>query len=48
MSNADVTLEVNFDIKNPDRTTIRTNAKKEAVEEILGAWLSCQIGQDKR
>ena len=47
MFKADIVLQITFDFKKPDKTIIRTNAKKEAVEEILEAWLSCQIGQGK-
>lgn len=52
MSNpkADVVVEITFNLNNPERTIIRTNAKNEAVKEILEAWLFGQIGQggDKR
>lgn len=47
MFNADMVIEIAFDINNPNKTVIKTNAKKEAIEEILEAWLSCQIGQGK-
>jgi len=47
MSKADVVLEICCDINNPEKTVIKTNAKKEALREILEAWLSCQIGQGK-
>ena len=47
MPKADVALEITFNINEPDKTVIKTNAKKEAVEEILEAWLSCQMGQGK-
>jgi len=47
MSKVDITLEINFNINESDKTTIRTNAKKEAIEEIFEAWLSCQTGQGK-
>lgn len=44
---ADITLEITFNINDLDKTAIITNAKKEAVSEILEAWLSCQVGQGK-
>ncbi|MBI1999230.1 MAG: hypothetical protein HYS74_01070 [Parcubacteria group bacterium] len=47
MPKADVVLEIYFDINNPEKTVIKTNAKEEALEEILEAWLYCQIGQGK-
>ncbi len=47
MPNADIVLEIAFNISDPGKTVIRTNAKKEALDGILEAWLSCQIGQSK-
>lgn len=47
MPNADIVLEIAFNISNPLETVIRTNAKKEALEGILENWLSCQTGQGK-
>ncbi len=45
MPKADIVLKLNFNLSKPDKTVVKTNAKKEAVSEILEAWLSCQIGQ---
>lgn len=45
MPKADVVLEITFDINDSGKTVIKTNAKKEAVEEILEAWLSYQMGK---
>ena len=45
--NADVVLKINFNLNEPDKTVIKTNARKEAISEILEAWLSCQVGQGK-
>ncbi|OGN02310.1 MAG: hypothetical protein A2655_03795 [Candidatus Yanofskybacteria bacterium RIFCSPHIGHO2_01_FULL_43_42] len=47
MPKADIVLKINFNLNRPDKTVIKTNAKREAISEILGAWLSCQIGQGK-
>ncbi len=43
----DIVIEITSDMKEPGRTVIRTNAKPEALEEILGAWLANQIGRGK-
>ncbi|MFC1721117.1 hypothetical protein ACFLY0_00350 [Patescibacteria group bacterium] len=45
MDKADISIEIIFDINHPEKTLIKTNAKKEALEEILEAWLYCQTGQ---
>lgn len=42
---ADVVVEITFNVNQPEKTTIRTNAKKDAVAEVLEAWLSSQMGQ---
>lgn len=49
MPGTDIILEIVYYINEPNKTVIRTNAKKEAVEEILEVWLSCQtgLGEDK-
>ena len=44
MPSAHIVLKIAFDERHPEKTTIKTNARKEAIEEILEAWLSCQIG----
>lgn len=41
----DLILQVTFNLDNPEKTVIKTNAKKEAVEGILEAWLSGQVGK---
>ena len=43
MPSAHIVLKIAFDERHPEKTTIKTNARKEAIEEILEAWLSCQI-----
>lgn len=47
MPRADIIVQVIFNLKEPDKTLIKTNAKKEAVEGILEAWLTDQIGKGK-
>ncbi|QQG46340.1 MAG: hypothetical protein HYY55_00635 [Candidatus Niyogibacteria bacterium] len=44
MPKADVVLEIDFDVNSPEKSVIRTNAKKEKLGETLEAWLSCQFG----
>lgn len=39
MAKADIVLKINFNLSEPDKTVIKTNAKKEAVSEILEAWM---------
>ena len=41
---ADVILKINHNMRT-GKTTIKTNARKEALEEILDAWLTGQMGQ---
>lgn len=43
----DITLDIFYDVNHPEKTVIRTNAKKEALEEILEAWLQDQMGRGK-
>ena len=45
MAHADVTLQIDYDFHDPEKSIIRTNAKREAVEEILGEWLRAQMGR---
>lgn len=40
----DITLDIFYDVNFPEKTVIRTNARKEALEEILEAWLQDQMG----
>ena len=44
MFSEDVILEISHNIQN-GTTTIKTNARKEALEEVLEAWLYGQMGQ---
>jgi hypothetical protein len=43
----DVLIEIRFNVKEPEKTVIYTNARKDndAVEEILSTWVRSQIGQ---
>lgn len=47
MHKADITLAITYHIKEQDKCVIKTNAQKEAIGEILEAWLQDQIGQGK-
>lgn len=47
MPRADIIIEIVYNLKEPDKTEIKTNAKKEALEEILGAWLTDQVGKGR-
>ena len=40
----DIMIEIRENIPEPAKTVIRTNAKPEALEEILEAWLREQMG----
>lgn len=50
MSKVDILIQINFNMENPEETLIRTNAKREGVEEILATFVQDQAGQgeDKR
>lgn len=45
MHKADITLVIIYDMKERDKCVIKTNAKREAVGDILEAWLQGQIGK---
>lgn len=47
MPKIDIVIEINFNLNEPEKTVIKTNAKKEAVTGILEEWLCRQIGQGK-
>lgn len=40
----DIIIEVYFDM-NKERAVVKTNAKREALRELLGDWLYAQIGK---
>ncbi|MBI4160726.1 MAG: hypothetical protein HY506_02350 [Candidatus Yanofskybacteria bacterium] len=50
MHKPDIILRVFFNISEPQKTRIETNAKRETVGEVLESWIYCQIGMgdDKR
>ena len=45
-----IILQMNYNLRKPNKTIIKTNAHKRAVTEILEAWIYGQIGkgQDNR
>lgn len=43
----DVLIKLDFDMEHPEKSVIRTNARPEALEEILGAWIQDQMGRGK-
>lgn len=45
MHKADIILAIIYNMKEQDKCVIKTNTKREAIGEILEAWLQCQIGQ---
>ena len=47
MIRPDVLIEIHFDMNQPEKTVIKTNAKKEALGEILATWLQNQISLGK-
>jgi hypothetical protein len=44
MSDMDIILDILYPVNEPDNTVITTNAKKDAIEEILENWLRGQMG----
>jgi hypothetical protein len=47
MFSPDLTLKVHYDMNDVAACFIQTNAKREAIEEILSAWVREQIGKGK-
>ena len=45
-----IKVEIIHNIKNPDKSLIKTNIRKGMVSGILGEWINSQIGcgEDKR
>ncbi len=41
----DITLEITYPVQNPRASTIRTNARPEAIEELLATWIAGQQGK---
>ncbi len=44
MPKVDVVLEISFNLQEPSKSVIKTNAKKGVVSEILEAWILNQVG----
>jgi len=47
MDNNNIILQILFNVDERNKSTITTNAKKEAIAEILEAWVSSQVGLGK-
>jgi hypothetical protein len=41
----DIVIDILYDMKTPERTVVKTNAKSEALDEIISTWLQLQAGQ---
>ena len=48
MFKPDVLVEINYDLASPDKSVIRTNARMEALEEILDNWVRDQMFRERR
>ncbi len=44
---SDITLEITYPVEKPEESKIQTNARPEAIEEILSTWLTGQQGEGK-
>lgn len=40
-------VAIRYDIENPEKTILKTNANKSGVSEILENWLRSQIGEGR-
>ena len=40
---SDIVIKIRYPINEPEKTEIKTNAKPEALEEILSNWIRCEI-----
>ncbi len=47
MPKADIVIVIKFNTSEPEKTSIETSAKKEAVDEILENWIRSQLGAGK-
>ena len=47
MPKADIVVEITYNVNEPEKTVIRTNAKPDKVSEIFETWLVAQIGKGK-
>lgn len=43
----DILIDIEFRISSPEETVIRTNAKEEALEELLTNWIFDQMNSGK-
>lgn len=43
----DIVLEITYPLEKPEESKIRTNARPEAIEEILSTWIARQQGEGK-
>ena len=43
----DVVIEITLNLTDPSKSVIKTNARKEALVELLSSWLIDQIGRGK-
>lgn len=47
MPHVDIVLDITYNIAEPVKSIIRTNAKPEMVEELIVEWLRDQMGRGK-
>lgn len=45
MEKYDIVVEINYNYKEPNKSVIKTNAKKKALSEILEVWAANQMGK---
>ena len=48
MFKPDVLVEISYCLASPEKTVIRTNARKEALEEIISSWILDQMGRGSK
>ncbi len=48
MFRPDVLVEISYCLSHPEKTVIRTNARKEALEEIISSWIQDQMGRGSK
>lgn len=47
MIKPDILVEIRFKLNDPDKTTIRTNASRDGLQEVIETWLVDQIGKGR-
>lgn len=47
MFKPDILVVIEYNLNEPEKTVIRTNATSEGLEELISTWLTDQIGQGK-